>query len=443
MIIKAASNEGSDEKILQFFQRSLIGKLYRKFFKKIPFIRSFALWGWKRLFPFCFKIYAKLRSEKFIQIPLIKFSEFFVDRKILYPKQTILTPAPNVFPKYLKHAVVQPHAEYDFPEISIGLVENCIVVGASNSLSVEEHLIFHDLIDFTHDYTSEELHGRFIVDIEKSLVTRLTLPSVELEIDEGVVFTDAVSRNYAHFLTELLPRVFVFFGDQPKNSGITMIIDAGLHQNLMDAIELVVGTSESMIGLEVGEAALVKSLKVVSPCGYVPFEKRPGKEMLLGHSHGVFSPIALMSMRDFIQKKISGLALKRTPSRIYIRRNSEYRNVSNAAEIETLLLANGFSIIEPEKLTFLEQVEYFSNAEVVVGATGAALANLIFCAPSTRIVILIAKFKHTSYYYWQNMASACGNHVTYVLGEVDSGSGKTIHSNFKVSGKYILEALSA
>jgi capsular polysaccharide biosynthesis protein len=442
MIIESATKESPDVKTLHFFQRSLIGKFYRKYLRKIPFVRSSALLAWKRLFPLGMKVYAKLRAEKFSSMPLIKFSKHSADKVIVYPRQTVQTLVPTVCPKFYKHVVKRPHQEYEFPEISISAMNNVVVTGASNTLSADGCIFYHDLIDFSHDYTSEELHGRLIIDVEKLVVTRLTLQPPEIEIERGVVFTDAVSRNYAHFLTELLPRIFVFCSNR-RCDGVTFIIDDGLHQNLMDAIELVVGVTVDYAGLGIGETAFVQSLQIVSPCGYVPFEKRPGKEALMDHSHGKFSSIALISMRDFIQAKISELALKRTPSKIFIRRNSDYRNINNAAEIEALLVAKGFFVIEPEKLTFLEQVEYFSNAEVVVGATGAAFANLIFCAPSTRIVIMIAKLKHTSYYYWQNMASACGNHVTYVLGEIDSSLGKTIHSNFKVSTNHLLEALSA
>lgn len=439
--LKIQSNESLDVKTLSYFQRSFFGKLYKKYLREIPFVRGSTLWAWKRLFPFGMKLYSKLRSEKFSHTPLIKFSQYVVDPKILYSKKVVVTPMPDVFPKYLRHHLLQPHKEYDFPEIVSGIVENAIVTGASNLIDVNDYVVCHDLINFNLDYTSEELHGRFIIDIEKSIVTKFLFPSAELEIENGVIFTDAVSRNYAHFLTEVLPKIFLFSANKENNAS-SLIIDAGLHQNLVEAIEIVAGVDVDLIGLDIGESVQVKSLHVLSPVGYVPFEKRPGKEALPGHSHGIFSSFALLSMRDHITAKISDLATRPKKLKIFIRRNSEYRNVSNAAEIEKLLVARGFFVIEPEKLSFLEQVEFFANAEVIVGATGAALANLIFCAATTRIVILIARYKHNSYFYWQNMASACGNRVTYVLGESESGPAKTIHSNFYVSPKFLLEALN-
>jgi capsular polysaccharide biosynthesis protein len=146
-------------------------------------------------------------------------------------------------------------------------------------------------------------------------------------------------------------------------------------------------------------------------------------------------------MRDFIKSKISNRVLMVSSKKIYIKRNSHYRNVTNAEEVEEMLVAKGFVVVEPEKLSFIEQVELFSSAEVVVGATGASFANLIFCKPETKIIILISDYKNMIYGYWQNMASAVGNKVTYVIGASDEIFSH-LHSNFQISIPDLLDAIS-
>ena len=113
----------------------------------------------------------------------------------------------------------------------------------------------------------------------------------------------------------------------------------------------------------------------------------------------------------------------------------------NAQEIEDRLVACGFDVVEPEKLTFAGQVALFSSAAVVVGATGAAFANLVFCRPDCRVVILIAELEGTSYYYWQNIASACGGRVCYVLGQIEERRFRSIHSDFRVDPDDVLAAV--
>jgi capsular polysaccharide biosynthesis protein len=114
--------------------------------------------------------------------------------------------------------------------------------------------------------------------------------------------------------------------------------------------------------------------------------------------------------------------------------------VTNGVEIEELLLSNGFVAVEPEKLTFAEQMALFSNVEEVVGSSGAALANLIFLPPTSAVNILIGKLSGTSYWYWQNIACASGKRVNYVLGNIGT-SGAGIHSNFSIDIECIAQKM--
>ena len=57
-------------------------------------------------------------------------------------------------------------------------------------------------------------------------------------------------------------------------------------------------------------------------------------------------------------------------------------------EIETLFRENGFSVLAPEKLTFTEQVYYFSTAKEIASISGTISHNIIFCEEGTEVIIL-------------------------------------------------------
>lgn len=434
-----------DLSVLKTLQRSLLGKLYVRFLKPFPIFRALAIGVWPGILPVVFFLYGKykfLRSKNFLQknsFPLKKLSEYALDRHVIFPKQVFNISTPNFFPRK-KNDISKFQNVCEFPEIYIACIENCTVTGASNFLSVNEGVICHDLFRCSHDYTSEELHGRFVINCKKSQITHKSYTIPTVVVDKGVVFTDAVSGNYVHFLTEVLPRMFAFSRVHPR-SDAHLIIDFGLHPNLMEAIELVVGKNVDLIGLVAGETLLVKSLQVVSPCGYVPFQRRPKIISLKNHSDGIFSPHALSEMVDLIKGNISNIVEVKKNKKIFIKRNSAYRNISNAEEVERALVDQGFVVVEPEKLNFLEQVAVFSNAEVVVGATGAAFANLIFCKPETKIIILISDYKNMIYGYWQSMACAVGNKVAYVIGK-SNDLFPQLHSDFQIDISDLLDAIS-
>lgn len=73
--------------------------------------------------------------------------------------------------------------------------------------------------------------------------------------------------------------------------------------------------------------------------------------------------------------------------RIYIsRKAAAHRKVSNEPELETLLKSHGFETHSFETLDFARQVSLISSAECIVAVHGAALANLVFARPGTKVI---------------------------------------------------------
>ena len=95
------------------------------------------------------------------------------------------------------------------------------------------------------------------------------------------------------------------------------------------------------------------------------------------------------------------------PKKIYIDRGDSTSNVSklrkiiNENEIRDLLLREGFKIVRLGTLDFVDQVQYFNNAEYIVGLHGAGFANITFCKANARIL----EFRmHKTGKMWDNLA---------------------------------------
>jgi capsular polysaccharide biosynthesis protein len=115
----------------------------------------------------------------------------------------------------------------------------------------------------------------------------------------------------------------------------------------------------------------------------------------------------------------------------------------NADEVEAWVSEYGFQVIEPEKLSFPEQVKLFSTAESIVAQAGAALGNIIFAPQGCRIIILSAWSPFSIYYYFSNLASIFGQKCTYVLCEPDAqgSSEHPAHKGLKVDIQALKEAM--
>lgn len=62
------------------------------------------------------------------------------------------------------------------------------------------------------------------------------------------------------------------------------------------------------------------------------------------------------------------------------------RVLRNRAEVEARMAELGFEIVRPERLSFREQVRLMGETAFVAGESGAAMANLGFCQPGTRVL---------------------------------------------------------
>ena len=68
------------------------------------------------------------------------------------------------------------------------------------------------------------------------------------------------------------------------------------------------------------------------------------------------------------------------------RRGYSGRIMLRETELESDLLARGVEILRPERLSVAEQAAHMARARTVIGASGAALANMVFLGPGARVI---------------------------------------------------------
>jgi capsular polysaccharide biosynthesis protein len=426
--------QGKSQDIVSRLKATGLGKFYVSHLKPLPPVRGLVVWIWRNAYPVYVNHIAKLPRNRNAKQwrRLTRLGEFAKKKGIpltlVADAAQVETPAPRVFPSIDQGYLVSPHDRYSFPHIQVAEIGAGMIYGGTNLVLTKDGVICHDLYDFERDYTSEELHGRTLIDPARTRIRWLLHDDSPERLPAAAAFADACASNYAHWLTEVLPRIAAFCAAE-QFKDIPIVVNDGLHKNIMESLFLVTGEGREIITLPIGRALQVDALYLTSVAGYVPFERRNNK--LQGHSHGVFSPSAFELIRNQVVSSMENLPEKTWPENIYLRRNSGARKVTNATELEEVLIAQGYVIVEPEKLTFLQQAQLFSHATMIVGSSGAALANIIFAPSGTKIFILIGKYQDTSYWYWQNIACASGKTVSYIFGKVSDHTGG-IHADFTV-----------
>ncbi|WP_052342752.1 glycosyltransferase family 61 protein [Bacillus sp. EB01] len=101
---------------------------------------------------------------------------------------------------------------------------------------------------------------------------------------------------------------------------------------------------------------------------------------------------------DFLRRSFLKENSLKPSKRIYIRRKG-YRRITNQGDIDELLFKYKFLQVELETLSFFEQVQLFSSAEIIIAAHGAGLANLTFCTPGTQVLEIFSPTYITPLYW--------------------------------------------
>lgn len=110
------------------------------------------------------------------------------------------------------------------------------------------------------------------------------------------------------------------------------------------------------------------------------------------------SPGALAWLRQSFRSNLPQEIDVDAPERIYVtRETASERRVENRDALEDVLAAYGFEPMRPESYSLPQQVAIFSDAEVVMGPTGAGMVNAVF-ADDCSLITLYGSDTHPIYY---------------------------------------------
>jgi capsular polysaccharide biosynthesis protein len=357
----------------------------------------------------------------------------------LAPAASCPAPSLTVFPGSDQKKMLFPGNDEIFPEMYSSVIDDAHVIPGSNTILTNSAMIFHDLSDPERQLAPEELSGFIEFDDMRRKARLKSSPETHHEIPAAAHFCGFAAQNYAHWITEILPRI-VMFCKIEANKDIPILVDEKLPATIWQSLALAVGPHRKVYVLSPVISVKVKKLHLISVSGYIPFGFRGtiDREAL----HGKYSPVALASVRELAIESIMGEQVQKAlPRKFFIRRKSSSRRLLNQDQIEKIVVAKGFSVVCPEELTFLEQVRLFNNAEAIIGPTGAAFANIIFCNPSAKVTILIADNPSMPYLYWPKLASVAGVDVTYVLGRAEGDASEGVHRDFSVPKETMISFL--
>jgi hypothetical protein len=175
--------------------------------------------------------------------------------------------------------------------------------------------------------------------------------------------------NYYHFLIDALPRLALLEqAGAPEPDRWYVPTGLPFHGELLDLLGV---KPEQRV--DATAFPHVRAAELVVPGLPATSEKNP--------------PWVVAWLRS---RLLPGVEVSGPRTRIYVTRGASAHNraVRNETQVRDLLASYGFVGVDPGALSVEEQIRTFAQAELIVAAHGAALANLVFCSPGTRVIEL-------------------------------------------------------
>jgi len=289
-------------------------------------------------------------------------------------------PDPNAAPQHSQQSV----KTFTFQDVFVG--------GYYYLLSDKHKELRNFQADLHNNILSLDTNGlgssrKFISEESKTVILEINPVDRHcISYEEAILLSGKSSINYFHWVFEYLNKVMSI--DKLEHlKKIPLIVDAQMPYQHYEALQTAFNIEDRKIIFFSSSKSVVnvKNLHVPQvPCYLSDKFSEKGLERVS------FARDHLFYLRNKILQKTGNL----TPDkkRIYITRKKRNRSILNERELIKILKNYGFEVYDTSYLSFAEQVRLFYSADVVIGAAGAALTNILFCRENTHVCILNSVF---------------------------------------------------
>lgn len=392
----------------------MIGKLNK--FLKAKFKRK----KWKFVLRLFRNVFSYKTAEKDLnllqRIALRRFANADTGFRFLeIQSQAALQEPICVIKKGARYCVKEPsRAGYDsrencgtFPAIRANRFSGVIASGYSssflknNSLFVPDYytanpqaLINDENLLFWQSESGKGLIQQYQIDPKKS----------------GIMAFGTGVENWYHWLIEILPTVYLARNLPSEYDAYPIVVPEDVLNipQFKESLDLVRGTRD--VDFLKRDLYRFESLIAVDRLTREPMNLRSG--VWPRAEDYALDPEALQDYRGYILSKLQ-VEGESADRKLFLARGNN-RRPYNQDELLAIAEAHGFEAVYPERLSFKEQVQLFSTAKYIVGPSGAAFANILFCSKGTRLLTWVLS-EYSGFCSFTNIATAVGADLRYIF----------------------------
>ena len=299
-----------------------------------------------------------------------------LNKQVILPE--ILTK--TYFPNYTS-SKIDNFIAFNSPKVELLELEDFIVSGGSSSFIKDNNLYIERYCNEVNENAVYDSGSVLSHNSKYALVRQSDLN----HIDNGFFLAGNGSWNYYHWLIEILPKLQIYLELGLYKQGIKLLVPDAVKENvnLRFLLNSILGDIKiDMVFVSLKFSLHVKHLYHLTPINNILFnERKVGLSANILH----LRYDSLTFLTSIIENSISLNDNEMFSSeRIFLARKEGGGRGYNQKEILPILMKYSFKIIYMEDHDITQQILLFKNAKYIVGASGAAWTNLIFCNKSCK-----------------------------------------------------------
>ena len=242
-----------------------------------------------------------------------------------------------------------------------------------------EHVAIIDDNTLVNEVSYQQVSGE-LKDAKENIVLTKGTPRLKKKIKGRVlslVQGASGNKNYAHWMLDILPKIKLC-SEHYSLKEIDFFYISGLQNFQKQTLSTLNIKENRIVNSDTNRHIEASELIVVNHPWY-------HKGFIL-NQYELLPSWIIYHLRDIYLRYSKQFD---NNEKIYIDRtdsNFKHCQIQNDKEVFDFLKDKGFLKYKIGKLSFFEQIYLFNNAKFIIGAHGAAFANLSFCRPDTNII---------------------------------------------------------
>lgn len=265
-----------------------------------------------------------------------------------------------------------------------------------------------------------DCHDGYVLIQDKKEYYTVEIPKHRQTIKEGVFLSGLFSWNYYHFTFQVIPKLQWICKIALE---VPLLVDEKVKElpSFATLLKICNVQDRPIIFLDEKVRYSVDELYLVSQQTFLVPNFKEGVSNPSVSCY--YRPSTLDYLRERIIKK--GDYSSNYPKRIFLGRKyvTSGRRTFNEEECIACAKQFGFEVVYPELMTFEQQVGLFNNAECVIGGSGAAFTNLIYC--NNRVKVVVFSKYHVDFAIWQTIVEYIGGKMCFL--EENEGQKMPLH----------------